>query len=308
MQLWQEDYPPVVENGPQSAEELQIPDAAAPVATDVPTSVPISSVADAPEAPVQTSVSTPTAISSAGLIEIQTDTLQLTIDLNGGDIVELALPQYLKQLDVTDDPFEVLESGPARNYVAQSGLIGANGIDSAGRAIFSSNASAYEMADNEDTLTVDLTAEATQPGITVVKRFTFTRNSYLVDVSYLVENGSSDTWQANAFGQIKRDSFDDPSSSGGFGQTFLGFVATSEDDPYIKIDFDDIDDAAQTIEMSGGWIGFSQHYFLTAWIPTAESTNRFTTRKNDINQYFGEFTSAAFVVAPGTSGSHAVRK
>jgi YidC/Oxa1 family membrane protein insertase len=56
--------------------------------------------------------------------------------------------------------------------------------------------------------------------------------------------------------------------------------------------------------MNGGWIGFSQHYFLSAWIPVPDSPNRFTTRRNDINQYFGEFTSAAFSVAPGTQASH----
>ena len=102
-------------------------------------------------------------------------------------------------------------------------------------------------------------AQDTGPGVRVIKRYTFARDSYLIDVGFIVENRSPENWQANAFGQIKRDNFDDPSSSGGFTRTYLGFVTTSDDDPYIKIDFGDIDDATQTTEMSGGWIGFSQH-------------------------------------------------
>ena len=233
--------------------------------------------------------------------------MELNIDLNGGDIIQLALPQYLKQLNVTDDPFMVLESSQDRSYVAQSGLIGTNGIDSAGRAVYRTAATNYRLADNENTLVVDLIAQDTGPGVRVIKRYTFARDSYLIDVGFIVENQSTDNWQANAFGQIKRDGFDDPSSSGSFMRTYLGFVTTSDDDAYIKIEFDDIDEAAQTAEMSGGWIGFSQHYFLSAWIPDADTPNRFTTRKNDINEYFGEFTSAAFAVGPGTIGEHTIQ-
>ena len=73
---------------------------------------------------------------------------------------------------------------------------------------------------------------------------------------------TTETWQANAFGQIKRDAFDDPSDAGGFGRTYLGFVTTITDDPYIEIEFDDIDDnGSSTLETPGGWMAFSQHYF-----------------------------------------------
>ena len=78
--------------------------------------------------------------------------MELNIDLNGGDIIQLALPQYLKQLNVTDDPFMVLESSQDRSYVAQSGLIGANGIDSAGRAVYRTATTNYRLADNENTI------------------------------------------------------------------------------------------------------------------------------------------------------------
>jgi len=304
---WQADYPPLVDGGSQQSPALQIPETPAAPVSDIPTDVPTTAPSVVISEPTQPTLSTSPVAATSRLIEVETDTLELNIDLNGGDIVQLALPQYLKQLDVTDDPFVVLESGQGRSYVAQSGLIGANGTDSAGRAVYQTAATNYRIADNENTLVVDLIAQDTGPGVRVIKRYTFARDSYLVDVSFIVENQSPENWQANAFGQIKRDNFDDPSNSGGFMRTYLGFVTTSDDDPYIKIDFGDIDDATQTTEMNGGWIGFSQHYFLSAWIPDADTPNRFTTRKNDINEYFGEFTSAAFAVAPGAIGEHTIQ-
>ena len=304
---WQADYPPLVDGGSQQSPALQIPETPAAPVSDIPTDVPTTAPSVVISEPAQPTLSTSPVAATSRLIEVETDTLELNIDLNGGDIIQLALPQYLKQLDVTDDPFMVLESSQDRSYVAQSGLIGANGTDSAGRAVYQTAATNYRIADNENTLVVDLIAQDTGPGVRVIKRYTFARDSYLVDVSFIVENQSPENWQANAFGQIKRDNFDDPGTSSGFMRTYLGFVTTSDDDPYIKIDFGDIDDATQTTEMNGGWIGFSQHYFLSAWIPNADTPNRFTTRKNDINEYFGEFTSAAFAVAPGRTGEHTIQ-
>jgi YidC/Oxa1 family membrane protein insertase len=163
------------------------------------------------------------------------------------------------------------------------------------------------MSESSDSLNVDLTT-TTADGIEVIKRYGFNRNSYLIDISFIVNNRSTENWQANAFGQIKRDVFDDPSDAGGFGRTYLGFVTTMADDPYIEIEFDDIDDnGSNTIETTGGWVAFSQHYFITAWVPDAESLNRMTTRKNGNNQYYGEFTSSAFQVAAGETGNHNIQ-
>ena len=77
-----------------------------------------------------------TANDSGRIIQVRTDSLQLAIDLKGGDIVELALPRHLEQLDNPDVPFVLLEQNDTRTYIAQSGLIGTDGIDSKGRASF----------------------------------------------------------------------------------------------------------------------------------------------------------------------------
>ena len=315
---WQEDYPPSINDGSSSRVEIpQIPNAQnnTQVGNDLPSDIPVGTpevvaTNDASDTPTIAVVSNPSAAnttSTEDLISIRTDSFDIRIDPVGGDIVHLALPLYLKQIDVADDPFVLLDNQPGREYIAQSGLIGANGVDNDGRAIYRATSTSYSMSESSDSLNVDLTT-TTADGIEVIKRYGFNRNSYLIDISFIVNNRSSENWQANAFGQIKRDAFDDPSDAGGFGRTYLGFVTTMADDPYIEIEFDDIDDnGSDTIETTGGWVGFSQHYFITAWIPDSESLNRITTRKNGNDQYYGEFTSSAFQVAAGETGNHNIQ-
>ncbi|MGA0446927.1 MAG: membrane protein insertase YidC [Pseudohongiellaceae bacterium] len=295
---WQEDYPPTIE-GADSVVVLT-PDTAADA--DRPVDLPSSLPATAPSTADTTTSSNVPSIATGETVRVITDTLELSISLDGGDITSLALPQFLKQLDVPSDPFDLLQTQPGRSYVAQSGLIGPDGIDSGGRASYRSRLSSYVMQETDEQLTVDLVSETDE--VTVTKRYRFTRGSYLIEVSFIISNQSTDRFQANAFGQIKRDVFDDPSAVGGFGRTYLGFVTTSEDDPYIRIDFDEVDDGTEAFDTQGGWVGFSQHYFISAWIPEAGQTNRYTTRKNDVGQYFGEFTGSAIVVAPGESAEY----
>ena len=312
---WQEDYPPVVDDGSTSSLEIpQLTNSDTPAVSDLPTALPTTlpptsvdtNNTASGDTPVLTSTPVAVTNNTSRLISITTDTFDLRVDLNGGDIVYLALPLYLKQIDVPDDPFVMLDNVPGRNYVAQSGLIGPNGVDANGRAAYQSSSVSYEMNESDNSLDVDLVT--TSNGVQVIKRFHFERDSYLIGLDYIVENNSGSEWQANAYGQIKRDSFEDPSSAGGMSRTYLGFVTTAEDDPYIEVEFDDIDDdGSSTVETPGGWVGFSQHYFVSAWIPNVESQNRFTTRKNGSNQYIGEFTSSAFNVASGETGSHGVQ-
>ena len=238
---WQEDYPSIiVDSGSVNQQSPPSLAPSTPQVDDIPREVPTSSQPANQPLSSPVGVNESTGESTTDIIQISTDTLQLSIDLTGGDIVGLSLPKYLKQLDVIDDPFVILESSTSRNYVAQSGLIGQNGIDASGRALYRSQFESYELQEDANSLQVDL-VNTQQSGVTITKRFSFRRDSYLVDIDFLIQNSTETNWQANAFGQIRRNNFDDPSSVGGFGRTFLGFVTTSTDDPYIKIEFDDID-------------------------------------------------------------------
>ncbi|MGR5311747.1 membrane protein insertase YidC, partial [Photobacterium damselae] len=84
--------------------------------------------------------------SSQNLITIKTDVLALTVDTLGGDVVDAKLLKYNNTLG-SKDPFVLLENNPEHSYVAQSGLIGQNGIDTnAGRAQFTVSGKDFTLA------------------------------------------------------------------------------------------------------------------------------------------------------------------
>ena len=237
-------------------------------------------------------------------VEIYTDVLQLAIDLEGGDIVELALPQYLAKLDNPDEPLVLLEQNANRIYVAQSGLIGKDGIDSKGRASYAAEGSRYELADGAETLVVDLRYLGGE-GINIIKRFTLRRGDYLIDVDYIVENAGTQRWQANLFGQIKRDSSKPPAAdAAGMGmQPFLGAAITQPDERFQKFSFDDMAEEPFKAHLPGGWIAMIQHYFLSAWIPNPQQTHTYSTRVTGNGFNIAGFTSPPLALDPGQAGT-----
>lgn len=286
---WNRDYPaqPVATNTATITPEL--PATAAAPGNDLP------SVASTE--PTQ-ATQVPQVSASDSVITVSTPSQIVTIDLVGGDIVGLSLPRFPVALELPDEPFTLLSSAPSTYYVAQSGLIGSNGPDanSAGRPRYRSAASSYSVESGE--FSVDLTLESN--AVTITKRFIFAADDYLIRLQYLVDNKAATPWRGNLFGQIKRNGAEDPSQGSGLGiTTYLGAVMNTPDDPYLRVDFDDMDDGVDDVTVTGGWIGFSQHYFLSSWIPSATVQHTYSTRKNSTGEYLLGFVSSETVVPAG---------
>jgi len=254
--------------------------------------------ADAQSAPIAKEVEVKDRI-----VQVYTDVLQLAIDLNGGDIVELSLPKYLEHLDNPNIPFVLLENNDALIYIAQSGLIGVNGIDQKSRAQFTASAPRYTLQDGEDTLVVDIHWQG-DSSAKITKRLTLRRGDYLMDVDYLVENTGSASWQANLFGQIKRQSAPPPSvTTNAMGlKPFLGVALTQPDERFSKFTFEELAEEPFKAQLPAGWIAMIQHYFVSAWIPNPDQSHTFSARVTPNGFNIAGFTSPALVLDPGKSG------
>jgi len=305
---WNEDYP--ADGGGSDAGD-NAPLAIAEQIPDSPTAVTAASaVDDLPDIPAAAPAATDAAqvadaepVAASRIITVSTPKQQVTIDLVGGDIVEISLPEFPVSLESPDEPFRLLRQDAGMTYVAQSGLIGRNGPDASagGRPLYRTDATSYTVDSGEESVDLTYTSPA---GVVITKQFIFNADDYLIRVQYLVENSGSQPWQANMYGQIKRDGSGDPSMSGGFKlNTFLGAAIKTPDDPYVKYDFEDIEDGVDAVEISGGWIAFSQHYFLGSWIPDSASLNNFTMRRNNAGEYLLTFVNPTLVVEPGENAS-----
>lgn len=240
---------------------------------------------------------------STAPIKVVTDSLVVEISPVGGDIIKVYLPLYSADIKTPEIPFVLLNNSTEQTYSAQSGIVGANATDTAqGRPTFSTEKSEFTLENGQDKLLVDLTLQQDQVKIT--KRFTFTRGGYLIAVEYLIDNQSSNKWVGQLYGQIKRDSKNLATKSSGIGMSpYLGSAIHTTEANYKKVSFDDLKKGPFEATEKGGWVSLVQHYFISAWIPDANSNNVFKLRKfGDNDLYLFGFTSSNVEVAPNSQG------
>ncbi len=250
-------------------------------------------------------VADPTAApeSSAGLVRVRTNTMNAWIDLRGGDLVKITLPQHPVSRDRPDVPLTLLDRTPGFLYLAQSGLAGPDGVDAQvpGRPLYRVDTTDFEMADTDQELVVPLRFQ-TEEGVEVEKRFTFTRDDYNIRIEYELINPLDRTLRAALYGQIRRTGGEPPDySPPGMGmRPYIGAAFTTHDSRYEKVSFSDLRDGWEA-RVSEGWMAMLQHYFLTAWIPDNPAEHIYRGRQRQDGTYLIEFIGPMFQVAPGAT-------
>lgn len=249
--------------------------------------------------PASSDLSQPIAQSTASnkLITLKNDVLTLTVDTQGGDIVGATLNQYDAEYK-TEDKFVLLKNEPNHMFVAQSGLVGINGIDGQGqRADYQVNGTDFTMPADANELSVPLVM--TKDGVTYTKTFILKRGSYAVDVDYNIDNRTDKPVSVQMFAQLKQNLMDDGGSL--TMPTYRGGVYSADDAKYQKYSFDDMKERNLNLFIKNqGWAGMMQHYFVTAWIPEAKGdANLYTTTGQGLG-YIG-VRYPITQVAPGAS-------
>ena len=109
--------------------------------------------------------------------------------------------KLLKQTETqgSDKPLDAyLEKKPQRQYIAQSGLIGRDGVDNqAIRPVYTATGTEFTLADGKDELVVPMVYTDAK-GNVFTKRFVMKRDSYAVGVDYQVKNISTRHWKFNS--------------------------------------------------------------------------------------------------------------
>ena len=306
LQAWTRDYGQAAEEPPLVSPQPIVEEPFADRSDDLPTA---PSPGDVPgedlAAPATRAIPESTMAADDRLVRVTTPTLALSIDLLGGDIVELSLPQYPAVID-DDRPVQLLEQSRGHTYTAQSGLIGRDGRDNQGtRPLYTAGAQDYSLVEGGP-LTVALRHQADE--VTLVKRFLFEPDDYLVTVEYEIDNAATTAYRAQLFAQLKRDS-SRPDASGTFmgPRPYVGAAFTTPDSRYEKIDFEDLDEGQFRVQVAGGWAAVLQHYFLTAWVGDAEEVNGYYGRRLPDGNYAVGFVAPEVVVPPGRSEVVAAR-
>ncbi len=239
---------------------------------------------------------------SSQTVNVKTDVLDLAIDLEQGDIIDAALLEYPLSTENKDKPFLLLQNKPNNKYVANSSLFVVEGqqVQNINLA-FKADNSHYVLASGEDKLTVRL--KGAYKGLQVFKDFTFTKGSYLIEVSYHVQNNGAEPWKGYVNTQLLRTSpSEDKSSIFHIGSYTGASYSAPGQKKFQKVPFATMQKSNLDVSTKAGWVAMQEHYFLSAWIPEESSQHRFYTRALGEDFTIG-IVSSPITVKPNTSHS-----
>ncbi|EGR4062933.1 membrane protein insertase YidC [Vibrio cholerae] len=205
----------------------------------------------------------------AKTITVSTDVLTLSIDTLGGDVVSAKLNQYSEELN-SPESFVLLQNTQGHQFIAQSGLVGPQGIDvtSNNRPAYQVSADSFTLAEGQDELRIPMTYQAN--GIDYTKTFILKRGSYAVDVVFDVANNSGSEATLGMYAHLRQNLLD---SGGNLAMpTYRGGAYSTSDVRYKKYSFDDMKDRNLSApnDVTVNWVAMIQHYFASAWIPRNE--------------------------------------
>lgn len=194
----------------------------------------------------------PAPVSKGSRVHVKTQDLELWISQTGGDIRALDLLDYPISIEEGASPIPLLSESSRLFYIAQSGLIGADGPDASERPLYEVEQSEYLV----DSGTQDVVLTWRSDLLEVKKIYSVPAQGHAIGLRYEVRNLGADAASVQMYTQLARDDSGDISSSNAVGSySYLGSSFSTNEDPYQKIDFDEFDEGFKKSQ-KGGWMAF----------------------------------------------------
>ena len=257
------------------------------------------SLADTPKASALPAPASSALPAKGETVTVETDLMRVEIATLGGDIRKVVLLRH-GAVDNPGEPFALLQPSGEHTYVAQTGLIGA-GL-ATHKTAFRADASALSLGAGQNELVLSLTETEPQSGSRTIKRYRFTRGSYVVEVSQEVRNTGTEPLSPFAYYKLIRDD-KSPRGDSQWVPTFTGIAVYTDKDKYRKIAYSDVAKGKASLpkDVQDGWIGMVQHYFVSAWLPPATLTREFYARSLGDNLFEAGVIVPAGTAAPGAT-------
>ncbi|MBP6986155.1 MAG: membrane protein insertase YidC [Alphaproteobacteria bacterium] len=269
------------------------------LATSAATTQTVNTPSSSPQLPVVT-VDRSQALNSSTRVSIETPSLKGSINLKGASFDDLSLEKY-KETTQDNSPNIVLLTPEQTKepYFIQLGWT------SADPNMQVPNAETIWTADRS-TLThqsepVTLTWKNPQ-GVIFERKISVDEN-YVFTIEQNVINHSANPIQLAPFGQVSR--VETPVTQGYYilHEGPIGFI----ENQLVEKKYTDLKENPETkITSQGGWIGFTDKYWLTALIPDQKTKSSFYFKDNKSSprdHYETGFVGDVIQIAPGQTGS-----
>ncbi len=297
---WQKDQamPPDATALPEAvAANPSIPDAA------------LQDQASIPDVPTPTGEARLEAIPDASLekttpVHLENDVLRLTLDARGGSVVTAELLAYAEEPKPGSAPVKLLTEDAAHYFIVQSGLVGTPIAPNHQDAMVVQGGDA-KLATGADSAEVSFRWQGGD-GLDVIRTYRLQRGSYEVTIQDTIENHGTGDWRGNAYQQLLRSP--PPKKKGGFTNpeslSFVGAALYSPQAKFEKLKFENFDPKAPLQrDVTGGWVGMLQHYFVAAIVPDPQTPAKFASATLPGNRYLMRSLGAPMEVASGASAS-----
>ena len=247
------------------------------------------------------------AVTDAGRITIDTPRLEGSLSLLAGRIDDLRLKDYTESIE-DGSPIVTLLSpeGSDHAYYGINGWAAASGVDPTdvpGPTTLWSSRSTTLTPSSPVTLTWD-----NGKGLSFRRVISIDEN-FMFNIEQSVSNASSTPVALAPYGQIARHG--EPPNLKGFFILHEGMVSMSDGElneiKYGKMPEFDINPRerapAEVVQvLEGGWVGFTDHYWMTTMVPQGAFKS---VAKYDINNdvYLTEAVQPTQTIAPGATAS-----
>ncbi|MFO7771381.1 MAG: membrane protein insertase YidC [Roseovarius gahaiensis] len=272
---------------------------------------------EAPAAAPETAATTqdvPTGETAAGTepaqetpqIEIDTPSLQGAVSLLGGRIDQLALRKYRETLEPGADTVTLLAPvGSNQAYYALFGWAPGQGLN----ADTVPGANTLWQIESGETLTPDtpLTLVWDNGAGLIFRREISVDQDFMFNVTQSVENTGSATASLAPYGILARHG--EPADMKNFFILHEGAISMV-DGELTETDYDDFEPAtnySETAVAENGWIGFTDHYWMTTLIPDTKGAQFTTFQDTRRNIYQTTSKQRTETLEPGDSVSVSTR-
>ena len=233
-------------------------------------------------------------------VAIRTPSLEGSINLKGARIDDLVMVRQSQSIDNGSNPVRLLSPAGARgSYFGQFGWSGQGVAVPDGNSVWTPSASTLTPGNPVTLSWTNPTGQRFEQTISV-------DDGYLFTVKQRVANLSPNAIALRTYGLVSRadKSADVTSWTSHVGPiSYLGNVAD------YGVDWETLDEnkAGITRDSRGGWLGFTDKYWLTALVPASGAPVEASLRNNGSGGYQADYAGQPFTVAPGEAVSNEVR-
>ena len=233
-------------------------------------------------------------------VRIETPSLKGSINLKGARIDDLVLVEQRETIAKDSPPVRLLSpAGAPQAYFAQFGWSGQGVATPDANSVWT--ASAPVLAPGKP-----VTLSWTNPTGQRFEQLISVDDDFLFTVKQRVVNGGSGAVALRTYGLVSRsEKSHDPSS----WTNHVGPISYLGGKADYDVDWDTLDEnkAGVTRDSKGGWLGFTDKYWLTALAPANGAPIDASLRKSASGAYQADYAGSPFVVAPGQAVSAETR-